>query len=243
MHAGKRVLLGVLIFGLSGCEQRKEQELSFANTQQLTMQNKVGEHQMVLKEGFVEADLDTGEIPEILTTPAEPYTFPLSEEDKKNLEDFEARREPEKDIVAFAGPQVGLPKRVIIFEAPERYKKFRPDLTQTMPSTLWLNPSYEPIGTEMSPDYEGCFSVKKYAGEVNRYEKIKYVAYDKEGNRIEGIAEGFLARVIQHETDHVDGILFSSKALPGTLITHEAYRELKRKRTETFNEGAETPQG
>jgi peptide deformylase len=187
---------------------------------------------MVLKEGFIQADLDTGDIPEILTQKAQVYTFPLTAEELEELAQFEARYDPENDIVSFAGPQLNLPRSVIHFEAPKKYRQFRPDLTQTMPRTLWLNPSYEAIGDQKTSDYEACFSVKKYAAEVDRYSKIHYIAYDKEGRKIAGIAEGFLARVIQHEIDHVNGILFTSVANPGTRMTIEAYRELKLKRAE-----------
>ena len=77
-----------------------------------------------------------------------------------------------------------------------------------MPKTLWINPSYEPLGEEMHEDYEACFSVKDIAGLVRRYKQVHYRAYDKDGKLIEGKAEGFLARIIQHEIDHLNGILF-----------------------------------
>jgi peptide deformylase len=52
-----------------------------------------------------------------------------------------------------------------------------------MPKTLWINPSYKPIGTEMHEDYEGCFSVKDVIGPVKRYKKINYRAFDQEGKK------------------------------------------------------------
>jgi len=117
-------------------------------------------------------------------------------------------------MAGVAAVQIGIAKQIIIFSCdnPE-LKKWRPNLTQMMPKTLWINPEYEGV-EEAGKDttYEGCFSVKDTAAIVDRYNKIKYKAFDIDGNPIEGIAEGFLARIIQHEIDHIHGFLCIDRA-------------------------------
>jgi peptide deformylase len=71
-----------------------------------------------------------------------------------------------------------------------------------------INPEISPIGSEMRDDWEGCLSIPDIRGKVPRHYEIKVKAFDREGERIELRARGFSARVIQHETDHLDGILF-----------------------------------
>ena len=106
--------------------------------------------------------------------------FPLSIEDKKDIDTLEAKYESEENIAGLAAPQIGINKRIIIFAAPDspELKKWRPDFTQAMEKTIWINPTYE--GIEESgyhEDYEGCFSVHNLAGSVRRYKKIRYFAY------------------------------------------------------------------
>jgi len=71
-----------------------------------------------------------------------------------------------------------------------------------------INPEITPIGTEMREDWEGCLSIPDIRGRVSRHYEIRVRGLDREGERIELRATGFSARVIQHETDHLDGILF-----------------------------------
>ena len=71
-----------------------------------------------------------------------------------------------------------------------------------------INPEITPVGTEMSDDWEGCLSIPDIRGKVPRHYEIRVRGLDREGERIELRARGFSARVIQHETDHLDGILF-----------------------------------
>lgn len=100
--------------------------------------------------------------------------FPLSKEDNKDTAILISKFDNEKNCAGLAAPQIGISKRVIVFAVPSDplLKKRYPDLTETMPKTLWINPSYKPIGTEMHEDYERCFSVKDVAALVKRYKKI-----------------------------------------------------------------------
>lgn len=163
---------------------------------------------------------------DVLTTPAQSITFPLSEEDKHVIDTLVAKYDQEENCAGLAAPQIGFGKRVIVFELRDdpQLKKWRPDLVQTMPKSVWINPSYTPIGEEKHVDYEACFSVAEKAGPVARYKKIKYSACTPDGEKVEGIAEGFLARMIQHETDHTNGVLYSTLVPDGELLTLDEYR-------------------
>ncbi|CAK6511250.1 MAG: Polypeptide deformylase family protein [Rickettsia helvetica] len=98
-----------------------------------------------------------------------------------------------------------------------------------MPKTIWINPSYKPIGIDKHQDYEGCFPVENATGPVARYKKIHYHAYDINGNQIQGITEGFLTRVIQHEIDHLNGKVFLDYVAPEKIMSKEEYLEKRKK--------------
>lgn len=110
-----------------------------------------------------------------------------------------------KGGVGIAAPQIGYFIRLMMFgfEISERY----PNAPQ-IPFTIWANPCISNVDDEMEEDWEGCLSVPGLRGLVPRYKRINYTAQDIYGNQISGYAEGFEARVIQHECDHLDGILY-----------------------------------
>lgn len=168
----------------------------------------------------------------ILHKPSQPFIWPLSEEDKHNLAVLEAKYMSEDNAVGLAAPQIGIDKAAIVFSVSDdpALKRFRKDIHQTMPKTLWLNPSYESVGDDTTNDWEACFSAPGMACLVARYTTIHYTAYDIDGHVQTGQATGFLARVIQHEIDHVHGMLCSSRAVEKMDI--DAYREMRRKAIE-----------
>ena len=104
-----------------------------------------------------------------------------------------------------AAPQIGVGLRVVIFgvHANPRY----PDVEE-VPDTVLINPVIEPIGSEMEEDWEGCLSVPGMRGWVPRHQRIRYAGFDEKGRRFERTVEGFHSRVVQHECDHLDGILY-----------------------------------
>ncbi len=104
-----------------------------------------------------------------------------------------------------AAPQIGVSKRVVIFgfEANPRYPEAEP-----IPATVLINPAIEPIGDITEEGWEGCLSVPGLRGLVPRYVNIRYTGYDQQGRRIDRTVAGFHARVVQHECDHLDGILY-----------------------------------
>ena len=110
--------------------------------------------------------------------------------------------------VGIAAPQIGVQQRIIIFgfERNPRYPNESP-----VPLTTLINPTYEPLSDEKVPGWEGCLSVPGLRGLVPRYQKIKYRGYSEEGVLIERIVTGFHARIIQHECDHIDGVLFPQR--------------------------------
>ena len=104
-----------------------------------------------------------------------------------------------------AAPQIGVPQRVVIFgyQRNPRYPDAPP-----VPETVLINPAIEPIGDAREDGWEGCLSVPGMRGVVSRYRDIRYRGYDQNGKPIEREASGFHARVVQHECDHLDGILY-----------------------------------
>jgi peptide deformylase len=119
----------------------------------------------------------------------------------------------DKNGAGLAAPQIGVGLRVVIFgvqpllpakkKKPPRY----PD-ADTVPETVLINPVITPLGEEMEEGWEGCISVPGLRGMVPRYPQIRYQGRDEYGTLIDRIVSGFHARVVQHECDHLDGILY-----------------------------------
>lgn len=145
---------------------------------------------------------------DILRKPAEELKFPLLIEDQKIVEFLTYQFRNEENCAGLAAPQIGFSKRIIIFSVPEVIKNYRFDVTDVIPETLLINPSYKPLGNETTLDWESCFSVNNYGGEVERFTHISYEGFDINGKKVVGEAKGFLARLIQHETDHINGRLY-----------------------------------
>jgi peptide deformylase len=109
------------------------------------------------------------------------------------------------DGAGLAAPQIGVPLRVVIFGV-ERNPRY-PD-AEPVPYTEIINPVLVPLSDDMEEGWEGCLSVPGLRGVVSRYSRIGYTGYDPKGGRIEREVSGFHARVVQHECDHLDGILY-----------------------------------
>jgi peptide deformylase len=104
-----------------------------------------------------------------------------------------------------AAPQIGVGLRAVIFGVTNnpRYPQ-----AEEIPYTVLINPVLEPISDEMEEAWEGCLSVPGLRGVVPRYKRLRYRGFDAAGVAIDRVAEGFHARVVQHECDHLDGILY-----------------------------------
>jgi len=109
------------------------------------------------------------------------------------------------DGAGLAAPQIGVPLRVVIFEV--RGNPRYPD-AEDVPYTVLVNPVLEPLGEETDDGWEGCLSVPGLRGLVPRFRRLRYRGRDLDGNPIDRTVEGFHARVVQHEVDHLDGILY-----------------------------------
>jgi peptide deformylase len=110
--------------------------------------------------------------------------------------------------VGLAAPQIGVDLQLVIFgfEHSDRY----PDAPE-VPRTILLNPVITPLSQDMEEGWEGCLSVPGLRGAVNRYTLIRYQGIDPQGMPIDRRAEGFHARVVQHECDHLIGRLYPSR--------------------------------
>ena len=104
-----------------------------------------------------------------------------------------------------AAPQIGVGLRVVIFgvKSNPRY----PDVEE-VPDTVLINPQITLLTDELEDGWEGCLSVPGMRGVVPRVLRLRYAGYDEQGRRFERVAEGFHARVVQHECDHLDGVLY-----------------------------------
>lgn len=104
-----------------------------------------------------------------------------------------------------AAPQIGVNLRVVIFgfERNERYPE-----APLVPETVLVNPTIEPLDEELVEGWEGCLSVPGMRGLVPRHARIRYTGFDVSGQPIDRSVEGFHARVVQHEVDHLDGVLY-----------------------------------
>ena len=109
------------------------------------------------------------------------------------------------DGAGLAAPQIGVGLRVVIFgvRANPRYPQ-----AEAVPDTVLINPRIEALSDEMLEDWEGCLSVPGLRGWVPRHARIRYAGQDERGTPFERVVEGFHARVVQHECDHLDGILY-----------------------------------
>ena len=104
-----------------------------------------------------------------------------------------------------AAPQIGVGARVVIFgfDANPRYPE-----EAAVPFTVLINPTLTPLGEIQEEDWEGCLSVPGMRGLVPRYKELRYVGFDASGQPIDRSVSDFHARVVQHEVDHLDGILY-----------------------------------
>ena len=107
-----------------------------------------------------------------------------------------------------AAPQIGVSSRVVIFELKDnpRYPHLAP-----VPYTVLVNPVLTPLGEEQEEGWEGCLSVPGMRGLVPRFRRLRYQGFDVQGAPIDRTVEGFHARVVQHEADHLDGILYPQR--------------------------------
>jgi len=108
--------------------------------------------------------------------------------------------------LGIAAPQIGINKRIIVVGAKKENIKY--NNAEEIPVTAMINPTWKNLSKETDIQYEGCMSVPSIRGRVERYKNIELIYYNEQGEKIVKQLNGFFARLIQHECDHLDGIVF-----------------------------------
>lgn len=157
----------------------------------------------------------------VLRGSAQPVSNPMAPDVRRLVEDMIDSMDDAGGL-GLAAPQVHFPRRVVIFHVPKS-RAGDPDSLQhdamadsdashsedgPVPFTVLINPVIEILDAETELDWEGCLSVPGLTGLVPRHKRIRYTALTLEGGRLERIASGFHARVVQHKCDHLDGVLY-----------------------------------
>jgi peptide deformylase len=154
----------------------------------------------------------------VLLHAAEAIADPASREIRTLLQNMVETME-DATGVGLAAPQVYESKRVIIFKSPrERGEDAGPE-SDFSPLTALVNPEFEPVGDDMAIGWEGCLSIPGITGAVPRYSHIVYRGYLPGGEAVEREATNFHARVVQHEIDHLDGVLFPMRMTDLSLLS------------------------
>jgi peptide deformylase len=151
----------------------------------------------------------------VLRRRAEPVPDPAAPEIGILIEDMIETME-DAHGAGLAAPQVHVPLRVVVFQVPEA--RAQREGESAVPLTVLINPEITPLTEEQAQGWEACLSVPGLAGVVPRFTRIRYAGLTPEGARIEREAEGFHARVVQHECDHLDGILYPQRMTDLSLL-------------------------
>lgn len=122
------------------------------------------------------------------------------------------------DGTGLAAPQVHVPLRLVVFFVSGSDGEEDTATEEDVPLTVLINPVIEPLSDEKELGWEGCLSVPGLIGKVPRYTKIHYRATAPDGSEIDRVAEGFHARVVQHECDHLDGFLYPQRMEDMSLL-------------------------
>lgn len=139
----------------------------------------------------------------ILMTPAEAVEDPTSPSIASIVRDM-VETMADAGGIGLAAPQVHVGLRIVVYFLPAS----RAEDGVGVPLTVMVNPVVEPLGTETVVDREGCLSLPGMSGQVRRARRIRISYQNLDGDRVEGEIAGYHARVIQHECDHLDGILY-----------------------------------
>lgn len=141
---------------------------------------------------------------------------------KELLEEIEDLKETLNYTEGFgiAAPQAGINKRIAIIQVDK--EKCTYNDCEDVPTTVMINPTWKKLSEETKIEYEGCLSVPAIRGKVERYTNIEVTYYNEKGEKIIKQVNGFTARDIQHECDHLDGIVFLEKVkAPNGFATRE----------------------
>lgn len=141
----------------------------------------------------------------VLLRVADPIADPTSDEVRALAADM-IETMADAGGVGIAAPQVHVSKRLIVISVPT--SRMGDGDVDELPITVLVNPVFEPVGDERVLGWEGCLSIPGMRGAVPRWQTIRYRATSLAGEPIDCTASGFQARVVQHEIDHLDGVLY-----------------------------------
>ena len=142
----------------------------------------------------------------VLRQPAQPVPDPTAAAIRTLVQDMIETME-DAPGTGLAAPQVHVPLRLVVFKVSHERSTGDED-DAPMPTTVLVNPVIEPLGEERTLGWEGCLSIPGMMGAVPRWQNIRYRALGLDGRPIDRTATGFHARVVQHECDHLDGMLY-----------------------------------
>ncbi|GAA3810593.1 peptide deformylase [Streptomyces coacervatus] len=129
--------------------------------------------------------------------------------------------------VGLAAPQVGVPLRIAVIEdpapVPEEVRLARGRVP--LPFRVLVNPTYEPVGADRAAFFEGCLSVPGWQAVVARHAEVRLRGEDEQGHPVDEVFSGWPARIVQHETDHLDGVLYLDRAELRSLSSSQAMAE------------------
>ncbi|MEV5728330.1 MULTISPECIES: peptide deformylase [Streptomyces] len=129
--------------------------------------------------------------------------------------------------VGLAAPQVGVALRIAVVEdpapVPEEVRRARGRVP--LPFRVLVNPAYEPVGAERAAFFEGCLSVPGWQAVVARPARVRLTGADECGRALDEVVSGWPARIVQHETDHLDGVLYLDRAESRSLSSNQAMAE------------------
>ncbi len=168
----------------------------------------------------------------VLARKAEPVAEPTNPEVRRLAADMVETMEDAQGT-GLAAPQVHVPLRMVVFFVEGSRARAEDgagdelEADGAVPLTVMINPEIEPLDERRAEGWEACLSVPELAGRVPRWHRIRYRFTDLKGERHERIAEGFHARVVQHECDHLDGVLYPQRMtdLKSLVFSSEMHHE------------------
>jgi peptide deformylase len=163
----------------------------------------------------------------VLRRPAEPFDGQLDAVLLARFVEALRRTMHAAPGVGLAAPQVGIGLRIAVVEdpapVPEEVRRARGRVP--LPFRVLVNSSYEPVGAERAAFFEGCLSVPGWQAVVARPARVRLTGADEHGRAVDEVVSGWPARIVQHETDHLDGVLYLDRAEPRSLSSHQAVAE------------------
>jgi peptide deformylase len=160
----------------------------------------------------------------VLRTPAQRYEGQLDDETFAELLALMRRTMHAAPGVGLAAPQIGIPLAIAVLEDPGAQD---PDVGRLrerppLPYRVLVNPRYEPVDDDRAAFYEGCLSVRGWQAVVARHRRVRLTGQDETGRELDEVVTGWPARIVQHETDHLQGTLYVDRAVMRSLVADDA---------------------